>query len=98
MRDTASDEKGFAGHDVDILAIDKPSRRAGYPVNRLVPAFMVVRNGHPGVRRESHLKHIDEAGCLVLALEKSEFDRTHVNDLGHDIPLLSWQNIEMVIF
>jgi hypothetical protein len=83
MHDAAFDEDGFAGRNVDILAVDPPARRARYSVNGLVPAFVIMRDRHPRVRLQRHFEHVDTAGGVVLALQKSQFERAEVDDFRH---------------
>ena len=89
MHDSALDEDGLAGHEIDILTVDPPGRNAGQPVDRLVPAIMVVRDRHPRVRLQRHLEHVEAASGVVLALQEFQLQRAKVDDFRHGILLSS---------
>ncbi len=67
MHNAAFDEDGLAGGQIDILSIDPQGRGAGQPVDRFIPTIVVMGNRHALQR---HLKHIEAAACVFLALQK----------------------------
>src|ERR1700733_14010299 len=84
MHDAALDEHGFAGSDVDIPAVNPPGRLAGQSVNGLIPALMIMRDGHARIRLPRHLEHVETAGRLVLVVEKPELEGTKIDGFSHD--------------
>src|SRR4051794_6752415 len=83
MHYSALAEYGLAGRKIAILAIDPPGRDAAQPVNRFVPAIMIMRDRHPCVRLQRHLEHVEAAFGVVLALQKFQLQRAKIDGLGH---------------
>src|SRR6202042_3059106 len=81
--DAALDENRFPGPKVDIVAVNPPGRGAGESINRLVPPIVIMRHRHSGIRLHRHLEHVDTPGGLVLALEKFQPERAHLDDFNH---------------
>ena len=81
VNDPALDEDGLTGLEHDVLAVDAPGRSAGQPVNRFVPALVIMRDGHARVRLHRHLERVEAAGGLFFGLEKPELEAANSNGL-----------------
>src|SRR6202044_1355792 len=74
VNDPALDKDGLTRLGQEILAIDAPSRRAGQPLNRFVPALVIMGDRHTGVGLDRHLEGVETAGGLVLCLKEPKLD------------------------
>src|SRR5204862_6117126 len=81
----ALDEHALPGPDLDIAASDPKNGHAGEAVDRLVPALMMMRHRHAGVRLQRHLEDVDAAAGLVLALQKAKLHPRNAYDLRHEV-------------
>ena len=81
MNDSALDEDGLTGLEHDVLAVNAPGRGAGQPVNGLIPALVIVRDGYARVRLDGHFERIEAAGGLFFYLKKPEFEAANADCL-----------------
>src|SRR2546428_13775096 len=75
----ATNEYGVSGANFDHLAVNGPCHDAGKPINRLVPIAMIVRHRHVRIGWASHFKHVQTAGSIMLAAQKTKLNRTDAN-------------------
>jgi len=60
-----------AGHDRHVAAVDLEGRAAGQAIGGPVPALVIIRHRHPGVRLRRHPERIEAAGGVVPAVRNS---------------------------
>jgi hypothetical protein len=70
VNNPALDEDGLTRLEHDVLAVNKPGRGAGQPVNGFVPARVIVGDGHTRVRLDDHLKRIEASSRPSLVWTK----------------------------
>jgi hypothetical protein len=85
MHDAAPDEHRLAGGECDVLAVDPPDRGAGEAVYQFVPALVVMRHRHAGIRLRRHLERVEAAAGRLAGVQEAEFEAADADGLRHGV-------------